>query len=58
MLDEGIFGNPFKELHLNANAGSKEEIFDNFLADLFTNNLDLDLKKMGLENKREKMTLD
>ena len=37
----------------------KEEMFDNFLADLFTNNLKLDLKKMGLGAEKEAaMTLE
>jgi len=35
---------PFMDLGLKM--GSKEDIFDNFLADLFTNNIDI--KKMGL----------
>ena len=39
-------------------AGSKEDIFDNFLVDLFTNNLDFDLKKMGLDAPDSTMALD
>ena len=42
--DLGIFGNPFPNLKL----GNKEEFFDNFLVDLFSNNLDL--SKMGMQN--------
>lgn len=39
--------------------GDKDEMFDNFLADLFTNNLKLDLKKMGLgSSKNGAMALD
>jgi hypothetical protein len=40
-------------------SGDKDEMFDNFLADLFTNNLKLDLKKMGLgPSKNGAMALD
>ena len=58
-MDQGIFA-PFQDLNLNHNAGSKEDIFDNFLADLFTNNLNLDLKNMGLTSgdKHANMPLD
>lgn len=58
-MENGLF-DPFKDLNLNPNGGSKEEIFDNFLADLFTNNLNLDLKQMGLAGNGQlgKMPLD
>ena len=55
---EADFLQSLGDLNLNTKA-NKEDIFDDFLVDLFSNNLKLDLKKMGLGNLKDTaMSLD